>query len=151
MKKGDIIEAAIWIDGTETKEQREMHKELIKNAIRRECDEEGFIHGPLMFFKKRPGQDRVPPVPKHIEKAAEDFSRIQLWVAEAHVIGRKPIAVADSFVANLDRKDLMKLRKITREAVKKSDPHVILADSECDEIIEEIGLEAALKTLRKFH
>jgi len=50
-----------------------------------------------------------------------------------------------SFVLNLDPKDLIRLRKVTRRASGNR----FLTDYECDMIIEELGPEVAISTLRK--
>lgn len=54
-----------------------------------------------------------------------------------------PLLLSGSFVLNLDPKDLKRLRKITRRA---SGMH--LTDYECDMIIEELGPDIVIKTLR---
>lgn len=56
-----------------------------------------------------------------------------------------PLLLPDSFIFNLDPKDLKRLRIITRRA---SGNH--LTDDECDLLIEEYGTETAVEeVLRK--
>lgn len=136
---GDIIESAIWITGDESQSDRARYENDVVNAIDETCSTEGFEHGPVMFIEKRPGEDRVPPVPDHVQG-----SRVRLLVAESTVTGVAVQTPQGSFIANLEKKDLLRLRLITRNAAKK-----MLTDEECDEIIEEIGPEAAVETLRK--
>ena len=56
-----------------------------------------------------------------------------------------PLLLTGSFVLNLDPKDLQRLRQITKRA--SGNHH--LTDYECDMIIEELGPDVALATLRK--
>ena len=56
-----------------------------------------------------------------------------------------PLLITGSFVLNLDPKDLLRLRKITRRASGQHN----LTDYECDMIIEELGPDTAVETLRK--
>lgn len=147
MREGDVIESSIWLDGKETPEQRREHEELVKFNIDKLCEENGYLHGPVMFVEKKPGEERVPPVPKHIEESADDLSRICLLVAEAAVTGKRPLLPKGSFLANLDKHDLERLRSLTKS--KAMDAYgVVLSDHTADQIIEEAGPEAAVEALR---
>jgi hypothetical protein len=54
------------------------------------------------------------------------------------------------FVADLDKQDLMRLREITRKAYSEVHPKAVrLTDAVCDYYIEELGPDAAVKTLRR--
>lgn len=139
MKIGDVIEAAIWITGDENQSTRKRYEQDVCQAISDMSADARFEHGPVIFTEKRPGDDRVPPVPDHIHG-----SRVRLLVAESTVTGIAVQTPKGSFVANLEKKDLLRLRLITRMAAKSE-----LTDDECDKIIEEIGPEAAVDTLRK--
>ena len=150
MKLGDVVESAIWMDGTETTEQRKSHDQHVTTAINRLCEQEGFICGPITFLEKKPGGDRVPSVPKHIEETAEDFSKIRMLIAESTITKKMPATSKGSFVANLEKKDLKALRKITRKAYAKS-YGMLIGNTKCDEIIEALGPDAALETLRTLH
>lgn len=143
MKLGDVIESAIWLSGEESEELRTFYEKDVEFAIATMCAQEGCLHGPVSFTEKHPEDDSVPQVPHHISG-----TRIRLLVAEAEVIGRKLENKPDSFVANLDRKDLVRLRKITRVAAAQG-AGKLLNDAQCDEIIERYGPEAALDTLRR--
>ena len=145
MKPGDLIESAVWVTGDEPLTLRKRYEGDVGNAITCLCDENGFEHGPVKFIEKRPGDDRVPCVPEHIQG-----SRVRLLVAEAEIVGKKPLSSAGSFVANLEKKDIDRLRAITRR--KWSEHHLVaLTDEQCDDCIEELGPEAVLDTLRSLH
>lgn len=139
MKTGDVIEAAIWITGDESPSLRAHYEQDVRQAISDMSATARFEHGPVTFTEKRPGDDRVPPVPDHVQG-----SRVRLLVAESAVTAVAIQTPKGSFVANLENKDLLRLRLITRSAAK-----TVLTDDECDKIIEEIGPEAAVETLRK--
>lgn len=144
MKIGEVVESAIWLSGEETTEDRMRFEADVCAAIDILCHEQGFLHGPVVFVEKRPGDDRVPPVPDHIQGI-----RVRLLVAEAEITARKPESKPDSFIANLDRKDLVRLRHLTRQAQLRHSPETKLTDADCDKIIEQYGPVAALATLRQ--
>lgn len=53
------------------------------------------------------------------------------------------------FVADLDAKDLHRLREITRRAYRQRFPNSPpLADSVCDHYIEQLGPQSAVRALR---
>lgn len=136
---GQVIESAIWITGDESQELRKRFEDDVTQAIGYFCRENSVIHGPIQWLEKLPGTDRVPEVPDHIQG-----SRVRLLVAEASVVEYAPQSSQGSFIANLDKKDLLRLRVITRRTAKKG-----LSDQQCDELIEYYGPEAALDTLRR--
>lgn len=138
MNLGEVIESAIWLTGDESQELRKRYEQDVCQAIDDLCQEHAVLHGPVTFTEKRPGDDRVPPVPDHIQGG-----RVRLLVAESVVTEHAPQTSIGSFVANLELKDLTRLRKITRRYRPG------LTDQQCDEIIEELGPEAALDTLRR--
>lgn len=138
MRIGDVIESSIWMTGDESQAVRQQYELDVSQAIGSLCDEHGFECGPVKFSEKHPSEDRVPEVPDHIQG-----SRVRLLVAEAEVIARV-VRVEGSFVANLETKDLQRLRLITRQASRQ-----VLTDQECDAIIERYGPDAAIETLRK--
>ena len=147
MKIGDVIESAIWLNGEESLEDRIRYEADVRRAITRLCDDLGFLHGPVTFIEKRPGNDRVPPVPDHVQG-----SRVRMLIGEAMVVSLAPEEKPYSFVANLDCQDLKLLRKITREAHAKCFPGAYhLMDAEVDEVIEAASPDAALDTLRQMH
>ena len=143
MKVGDLIESAIWITRDESPETRARYEQDVIRAIDDTCSEEGFERGAVSFIEKLPGSDRVPEVPEHIQG-----SRVRLLVAEAQIISKRVINSKGSFISNLDKKDLLRLRQITRNQWLKQHPGQTLNDSECDQYIELYGPEAAIETLR---
>lgn len=139
MRIGDIVHTAIWIDGRETPEVRAQYEQDVRESLVHLCDAHGFEIGLVTFTEKHPEDNDVPPVPDHI-----NGERIRLLYAEADVVSKKVLSSKGSFIADLDKKDLELLRSITRKAGA-----AFLTDAQCDEIIEEIGPEAAMDAVRK--
>ncbi len=145
LQLGDVIENSLWITGDEPEGMKERYKKEVLATIDDLCTSEGFIHGPISFYEKRPGEDLAPEVPDHIQG-----SRVRLLIIETTLVKKLKIEDDPSFVSNLDYDDLMKLREITRKAVLKNYNRYIL-DDECDEIIEMLGPDAAVNALRTVH
>lgn len=145
MRPGDVLETAMWLDGRETEEQMAMHRKVCQQAIARGQEEEGVVIGPIKWVEKYPGDDRVPEVPKGIQGP-----NVRLLVAEAKVVCMAPhVPLPGSFLLDLDKKDLARLREATRRVWRKDNPHAPdLSDSECDQIIEECGPRAALEQVK---
>ncbi len=147
LKPGDVLEAAVWLDGRETAKHRSLYEADLREQLARVGDLYGMVIGPLIWAEKQHGEDRVPRVPDHI--AGPD---VRLLVAEAHVVCRMPdYTVGDgSFVHELDPADLARLREFTRHAHAWRNPgERRLTDAECDAVIERIGPETALRTLKE--
>lgn len=149
MKPGDVAEIAIWLTGEETEEQiRQFVDGSALDALNEAADRHHVLIGPMVFCVKRPGEDRVPPVPDHI--SGPD---VRLLVGEALVYerpaGRGTVKRATGFVHDLTADDLATLRGLTRLAHRRSRPdEPALSDAECDVIIEAVGPDVAVATLR---
>ncbi len=146
MKTGDVLEAAIWITGDESPATRTRYEQDVRSSVEEMCAAEGYDHADVVFIEKRPGDDRVPKVPDHVQG-----SRVRLLVGEAQIIGKRVIDDKGSFIANLDKKDLLRLRQITRNQWAKTHKGQTMSDSECDGYIELYGPDAAIETLRNQH
>jgi len=142
MQLGDTVENAIWLDGRETKEQRKAYEKAVEVAIEQECSQNGFMCGKVIFHVKHPYDERVPPVPEHITG-----TQPRLLVAESDVIGLAIEEVQSSFISDIEPRDLLKLREITRRAAVARGH--FLNDHEVDDIIETLGPEAAMDALRR--
>lgn len=142
MKPGETLESAIWLDGCETDMDLRRFKSDVIDAIDKACAENNLLRAPVRFIEKKPGEDRVPPVPDHIQGLD-----VRLLVAEADITGYAPKPGARAFVGDLDKKDLDQLRVMTRRAYEASNPGKTLNDYECDDVIEELGPDTALRTL----
>lgn len=143
MKPGETLEVAIWMTGRETPEQIEAAEAAIARSFDATCAERNVKIGPVLFEEKRPGEDRVPQVPDHV--SGPD---VRLLVATAEIVARAPELKRYSFLAELEPDDLQRLRLLTRQAFEQHYPGQTLNDAECDAVIELIGPESAMKTVR---
>ena len=144
---GAVIEAAIWADGNETEEQVARFETDLQANLAAMAYEEEVVIGPTTIHEKYPGTDRVPDVPDNIQG-----ENVRLIVGEATVTCFKSKIKIEqySLAADLDHKDLVRLRKITRKAYARHFPHhAPLTDIECDATIDELGPEAAEEALRQ--
>lgn len=139
---GDTFEASIWIDGRETVAQRARFEDELTAYLAHVAEREHVIIGPLMMHEKKPGDDRVPTVPDHIQGPD-----VRLLVGEAKVTGIVPTSY---FTEDLEPDDLRRLRKITRRAYERHMPgQPRLSDRQCDTIINDLGPESAYDALRR--
>jgi len=136
---GAVFETAIWLTGEEAPELKERFVKELRAYLASVAERDGVIIGPLVMIEKSPGDDRVPKVPDAIQGPA-----VKLLVGEATVVAVQPGIAPWSFVLDLDKNDLRRLREVTRLAAPQT-----LTDEECDGIIDEIGVETAVKTLRE--
>lgn len=139
MKPGDTIENAVWVSGSESPGALERYEAMVRESFAAASDEYHIVLGPMRTLVKRPGDDRVPPVPDRI--TGPD---VRLIVYEADVLCRAPEVNTRHFVGDLEPKDLERLR----EVVRRRAPH--LTDLECDDVIEQLGPEAAIATLEVY-
>lgn len=139
----DVIENAVWMTGDEPPEMVKKYKQDVMDLMDETCRLYGFVHDPVAFTEKLPGDDRVPQVPDHIQG-----SKVRLLVGEALITKELPRKQA-SFIAGLDKKDLDKLRKITRRTYAKF-YRTLIGNETCDEIIEALGPAAAVATLKTY-
>lgn len=145
---GQTIEIAIWLSGTETDEHLlRWQSETVPATLKEAEARDSIMLGPVRFSIKRPGEDRVPPVPKHIHGPD-----VRLLLAEAPVLAKRPpvVVIEQGLVADLTPEDLAKLRKVTRRAYAKAHPDFPpLTDRQCDQLINLAGPAAAVATLRR--
>ena len=134
--KGDIAEFALWYV---TPEEKQQAKKAIRTHI--EILDKVCVMAPVKWREYSPGEDRCP-LPR--EDAPHD---IRLIAGESEVMAVRSPPKQGSFVNELDKNDLSKLRTITRKAHARQYA-TILTDPQCDEVIEKLGPSVALKTLR---
>jgi hypothetical protein len=136
VKIGDVVECAIWLDGTESEA---MLRQWATDCpyVMANSQEPKLKLGPVAFELKRPGEDRVPQVPDHVKGPD-----VRLLVGTAELIGFEPVR-KESFLSELSEADLVKLRKATRKAHGRK-----LPDAACDQIIERLGPVAATQDMR---
>ena len=142
-------EVAIWFDANETKDPIGERKAEITEAFDTKCRSMKARCGEIKFVILKPGEERVPPVPKYFEKIKD--ADPQLLVATADIKPIKSIftGVSGGISGDLEKKDLEKLRAIVRKRHKKNRPNAVrLTDVECDEVIDACGQDVVLEQLR---
>ena len=142
---GDVLESAIWLDGRETAEHRKAFEAEVNAALALSARRHGHVLGPVTWTEKKPGDDRVPPVPNHIQGP-----NVRLLVAEAMIVNTVSIMrELPGFAHDLESDDLALLRRITRRKYREQYPgQPELTDRQCDTLINDLGPEAALDTLK---
>jgi len=146
MKPGDTAEFSIWLSGEETEAQLHHFKDtIIPSVISKTEKQFKVVLGPPRFIIKKPGEDRVPPVPDHIKGID-----VRLLVIEADVFPA-PLSVIEKrsgFIDDLTKQDRDRLRKLTKKTFAKYQPGNQLNDQQADAIIEFLGPDSAIATLR---
>ena len=143
MKPGETVETAIWIDGTETPEQMERFRGDAARAMLSMATAQGVALTPLRWTSKRPGDDRVPDVPDHIQGPD-----VRLLVAEADAVEGLAVKDISRFLADLAPRDLARLRRVTRDAYGRQFPgRQSLSNRQTDTLINDLGPTAALASL----
>lgn len=145
LKIGDVVENSIWVSGDESEELKIRYKSDVREALEDLCVQAGYEHGPVRMHEKKPGDDRVPPVPDHI-----NGSKVRLLVVETELVEKVVSPGEPSFINNLEPKDLIRLRKITRDSAFKQ-MKIHLTNDQVDEIIEMLGPDSAIDALRAVH
>ena len=141
---GSMFEFALWADGTEKPEVLAQFDADVNEAFANVAARHNVVLGPVKRSTKRPGEDRVPDVPKRLQGPD-----VRLLVAEAQVICTAPANSNNLFLSELEPKDLRRLRVITRAAYAKVFPKAKpLTDRQCDTLVSDLGPDAALDTLR---
>ena len=131
---------AIWLKGDEPQELKDRFESDLRDAL----SSTDFITGPLIMTEHKPGEDRVPPVPKEIQGPD-----VRLLVGEAVVVDYVPVNEGN-FVGDLEPKDLERLRTILRRVHQSYNPgKPELSMEKCDEYINRNGPDAALDALRE--
>jgi hypothetical protein len=132
---GDVREAAIWF-----------HVGAIERAmmdVRGVFDLDrgaGLDFNTIRWEILRPGEGAAPEMP-------DAPATLRLLVGRAKIT-KEPSR--HSFIAELDRADLKRLRKLTREKHREQCPWARpMRDAEVDDVIEELGPESAEAVLRK--
>ena len=144
LRPGEVLETAIWITGKELEGLQDRFERDLRQMLATMADAEGVIIGPLIMTEKYPGDDRMPKVPGYIQGPD-----VRLLVGEAAVIG-DVFENAGAFVADLEPKDLERLRTILRRVHQDYNPgKPELTTEKCDEYINRNGPDAALAALRE--
>lgn len=145
MQVGDTAQLARWFcieDGEKAK------KDWYEKGAQEQLDASAEFHGvrlsPPTFYELDPGENNAGWPPED-----RNGTEWKLVVAEAEIVGHAPVVVQQTFVQDLDPKDLTNLRNITRMAYSKYNPASVtfLSDEACDEIIEGLSVDVIEKMI----
>jgi hypothetical protein len=125
MNVGDTIEAALWYNPAQPAD-----KDKARDGIAEQMASVAVL-APIEWEDLPAGDERLPPAP---------FEGARCMVGRARVCALRR---EGRFVDDLEKKDLEMLRDATRRQL----PHRTLSDAECDDIIDEVGIETVLKQL----
>lgn len=157
MNPGDTIEEAVWLDGLESPRQVETFKADVLELWTGIAQRYGCALTPIQWVEKRPGDPRVPDVPPHIAAGGvQSKPDVRLLVGEAKLVP----ANTGNFLAELEPKDLDRLRDVVRRGYAKSwrdwvakkqvcGPCPELSDRQCDRLINDLGPDAAVLALEQ--
>ena len=144
LRPGEVIETAIWMTGEEPDGLKGRFERDLRANLATMASAEGVIIGPLVMTEMRPGEECVPEVPEYIQGPD-----VRLLVAEATVVG-ETYESEGAFVADLEPKDLERLRSILRRVHQSYNPgKPDVTTEKCDEYINANGPDAALAALRE--
>lgn len=145
---GDEVYGAIWFDPLETG-SRLFAAEQVKKVLDDYARDNNVTLSKPAYREMRPGEPGVPQAPR---------PNVLLYYGSARIVafGSGISVVPERFSQQIGNDDLQKLRKITREQWARSyktNPVVglksWLSDAECDNLVDEMGPETALKILRQ--
>ncbi len=142
------LEVAVWYDANEYVDPIKHCSESIKDMIDIMCAGTKDTHGDIDYKILKPGDDRVPSVPRWLEKTKNATPRLLIATTKTRLMS-SVCQETMGIVGDLDKKDIARLRYITRRAhhmeYPRGDP---LTDYECDQIIDKLGLEIVMDQLK---
>ena len=139
------LEFAIWYNANEHSDIINSCSKSIIDVLDTICTKNNTHHDEVNFEILKPGDDRVPQVPRWLEII--DGVCPELLVATTKVIGNVQ-EVPIGITGDLDKKDLARLRIITQREFRMQYPSAIpLTDHECDQIIDKLGLDVVMDQL----
>lgn len=145
LRLGEILQTGVWLTGKEAEGMAERYANDLRANLDSMAETEGMVIGTLKMTFMRPGEERVPQVPDEIHGP-----NVRFLVGEAQVVDYMPIASEGMFVADLEPKDLERLRVILRRVYQQYNPgKPQLSNERCDQFINQNGPDAALSALRE--
>ena len=145
------VEMAIWFNANDyiLEDAVEAKRDEIEEYLKVKCRSMKAKAGEIKFEILKPGDERVPEVPKWLEITPKAVPRLLFAYTDA--VPKKLVTTNEGGIAgDLEKKDLERLRTITRRQHQKSRPgEPRLTDPECDAIINQVGKDVVLEELRK--
>lgn len=148
IRLGQLLEFSLWYNAAKCMDGITEFGDQCLEPMINSCASYGFKLGQPKFSVLKPGDPRVPEVPFWLR--AQSGALPRLLVAEARVLVLSSAERAGGLVYDLDKKDLERLRHITREAHRKHFPNAEpFTDVECDTMINSMGEEVVMDSLRQ--
>lgn len=124
----------------------ELERPEAERRIKAAIIEEALEHGASLTAPEwetlEPGDERIDPA------RPEKWREARVLVGRCLVVDITRPVQPESFLAGLERKDLDRLRSVTRVMHRRAKPKAPpLTDAECDEIIEDIGPQVGAQML----
>ncbi len=142
------LEVAIWYDANEYVDPIKSCSESIRDMIDIMCAGTKDTHGDIDYKILKPGDDRVPSVPRWLAKVKNATPRLLVATTKTRLMSSVRQEIP-SITGDLDKKDIARLRLITQKAHHKSCPDDSpLTNYECDQIIDKLGIEIVMDQLR---
>ena len=140
------LEFAIWYDANKHLDPINSCSESIKDALGAICIKNKIGHGKISYEILKPGDDRVPSVPRWLETTNGAIPRLLVATTKtSSYFYHGPMGI----VGDLDKKDIARLRVIVKQVHQKFHPKTTpLTDQECDNIIDRQGMEVVVDQLR---
>ncbi len=144
-----IMEHAVWYDAETERNPIASIRDQIDEVMGARAAHMMVELGETEFSILKPGDDRVPEVPKWLENTKN--SKPRLLVAHAPILGPAKRKEEPNLVGDLDPKDLAILRGIVKRSWKRHFPDKPdFEDHEADTIINYMGMDVVMDSLRKF-
>lgn len=147
-RSDDELEVAVWYDANEYADPIKSCRGSIGDMINIMCDAAKNVHGDIDYEILKPGDDRVPSVPRWLEKINGAIPRLLVANTKTQLMSsvrQEP----PSIIGDLDKKDIARLRVITQKSHHKSYPNDnSLTNYECDQVIDKLGLEIVMEQLK---
>lgn len=147
METDPEIELAIWYNAADLLDPIGAFGASVEEALVQICHRKNVVCGKISYEILRPGDDRVPPVPRWLEQIENVAPRL-LFARTRGVVSsfvRRSLGLVD----DLDEKDKIRLRVLTRNKHQQMHPDLLLlTDQQCDVLINQLGMEVIIEQLR---
>ena len=148
IEPGSELEFSIWYDANEHADPISSCSESITEGLDAICVKSNVFHDKVHYEILKPGDDRVPSVPRWLEIIYGSVPRLLVATTKAYNSGWRDQNTV-GIIGDLDKKDIARLRLITRSIHQKCHPNTTsLTDYECDHIIDKMGMEVVMDQLR---
>ena len=144
-KPNEKLEVAIWFDANKHADPIISCSESIRDMLDIICTKNKVVRSDISYEILRPEDDRVPSVPRWLEKIKGSIPRLIVATVKVKAsVYREPIGI----IGDLDKKDITRLRVITQREHRMAHPNTTpLTDYECDQLIDKLGLQVVMEQL----